>query len=393
MASTTVPHAEEAHSAVSKHAGGRSHAHLPALTRRGALGLITAAAFAGPASRLRAESHPAVLGSALDASGGVRIGRLNGALEEAGGAPVPVRVHALSPRPDGLEAVAVGRRPGDIAFVLDGRGAAIRSTFRASQGRKFSGHGAYAERGATFLSAEIDAATGEGFVVVRDVAGGYAPRAAYRSAGVGPHELVAVGGLVAVANGAKEPKAEPGIAALGRTRVRSNVALVDAATGEVNRVAEIEADMSSLSLRHLVAAPGGVVLVGAQDTTAGAHDLPLIARLSGDRLDWIDPGYEVLARFGGYIGQLSLDASGRYLAASGPVGGVVGVFDLENDQCLGVVPAPDCCAVAADGTVGGFIASTGLGEVLRIASHEGGAAIVGRRATRLRWDNHLAALG
>lgn len=369
-----------------------AHAHMPLLSRRAVLAGLGAAGLAALApGAARADPAGAVLGSGIDADGGFRIGRLGDDLGPSEGAGLPVRLHALSLRPDGGEAVAVARRPGDLAFVLDGAGGAVRSSFRASAGRRFSGHGAYEPGGRVFLSAEIDAETGEGVVVRRAVSDGYAALSEYPSGGVGPHELIAAGGLVAVANGAKEPKAEPGIAALGRTRARSNVALLDVATGAIEDVAEAEPDLRALSLRHLVSAPGGALLVGAQDTTAGAHDLPLVARVERGRLRWLDPGYEVLARFGGYIGQLSLDNSGRFLAASGPIGGVVGVFDLSTDACLGLVPAPDCCAVAGDGTTGGFIASTGLGDALRIAAHDGGVAIVGRRATRLRWDNHLTA--
>lgn len=384
-----LPHAEEARSAVSKHAVGFGHAHL-SLTRRQALATLGAATLVG-LSRLARADAPAVLGSAIGPDGAFHAAALDGELSERAGAGLALRVHALTPRPDGREAVAVGRRPQDVAFVLDGAGETLRASFDATEGRRFSGHGDYSRDGVTFMTAEIDFETGEGVVVLRDVAGGYQPRAEFASAGVGPHELIGAGGLVAVANGAKEPKSEPGVAALGRTTARSNVALLHAGTGAAESVAALEDGMETLSLRHLVATPGGGVIVGAQDTAKGARDLPLVARVEGERLRFLEVDYGLAARFGGYVGQLSLDASGRYLAASGPVGGVVGVFDLETDECLGLVPAPDCCAVAADGTTGGFVAATGLGEALRIAAHESGVAITARLASRLRWDNHLAS--
>ena len=364
------------------------------LTRRALIGGAAAASLAavGPKPLRSADLEPRLLGSAMDATGGFRVGLLDGALDGSDGAPVPVRLHALSPRPDGREAVAVGRRPGDVSFVLDGEGRRLRGSFRASAGRRFSGHGAYAEGGRSFLSAEIDAATGEGFVVVRDVREGYAPRGEFRSGGVGPHEVISAGGLIAVANGAKEPKSEPGVAALGTTCARSNLALVRPESGALETVAEVEEDSATLSLRHLALTPDGGVLVAAQDTAAGAHDRPLVARLDGARLRWLDAGYAVNARIGGSVGSLAIDRSGRFLAASGPRGGVVVVYDLAVEDAVGVVTIPDCCGLAAEPEPGRFIASNGLGEVVRIAADEDGAAIVARRIGALRWDNHLATL-
>jgi hypothetical protein len=211
---------------------------------------------------------------------------------------------------------------------------------------------------------------------------------------VGPHELVGVsGGLLAVANGAREPKSDPGVAALESTRSRSNLALIDAATGALDRVIEAEGDdLVSLSLRHLAVTPAGAVLVAAQDTQAGVRDRPLVARLEGSRLRWLDAEPAVTARFCGYVGSLAVDASARFVAASSPKGGVVVVFDLEAGEAVGLVAAPDVCGLARDAEPGRFVATTGLGEILRIAAHEGGVAIVERRASALRWDNHLARL-
>ncbi|HEY0292280.1 MAG TPA: DUF1513 domain-containing protein [Hansschlegelia sp.] len=364
------------------------------LDRRNAVLALGSAALAGlaPFRAFADEAAPRLLGSSVDISGAFRVGLLDEALEETPGAVTPVRMHALSARPDGREAVGVGRRPADIAMVFDAQGRTIRSTFNATPGRRFSGHGAYSADGRIFLSAEIDAETGDGVVVTRDVAGGYRASAECRSAGVGPHELLPTGRFVAVANGAKEPKSEPGIAALGRTRARSNLALVDPLTGAVDRVAEVDDESATLSLRHLALTPSGDVLVAAQDTQAGAHDHPLIARLDGDRLRWLDPGYAINARFGGYVGTLAIDRSGRYVAASSPKGGIVAVFDIQTEDVLGIVAIPDCCGLAAEAAPGRFVASNGLGEVIRIAAHDGGAAIVDRRMGRLRWDNHLALL-
>ncbi|MET0314144.1 MAG: DUF1513 domain-containing protein [Hansschlegelia sp.] len=364
------------------------------LSRRGALQALGGAALAAGLRPLaaHADEAPRLVGSALDAEGRYRVGLLDEALEATPGAATPVRLHALSARPDGREAVAVARRPGDVAFVLDGEARAVRGIFKASAGRRFSGHGTYSADGRIFYSAEIDASTGEGTVVVRSATDGYRVVAECASAGIGPHEVIAAGRLIAVANGAKEPKTDPGIKALGTTRARSNLALVNPVTGAIARVAEVEADASSLSLRHLAQGRDGALFVAAQDTEPGAHDHPLVARLDGDHLRWLDAGYDVNARIGGSVGTLAIDASGRFLAASGPKGGVVAIFDTAREELVGVVSIPDCCGLVAEATPGRFVASNGLGEIIRIAASEEGAAVVGRRMGRLRWDNHLALL-
>jgi hypothetical protein len=363
------------------------------LTRRHALGALGALTLAGLAPDVaRADGFAGVIGAAIDAAGGFRVGAIDGALGEAEGAPAPVRLHALCPRPDGREAVAVARRPGDLALVLDGRATRVRAVFRATEGRRFSGHGVYRDGGRLFLTTEIDAGTGEGVIVVRDVAGGYAAASEFRSSGVGPHELVAAGRLIAVANGAKEPKSDPGVAALETTRTRSNLVMLDPAGGAVDRTAELDDDLASLSLRHLATTPDGGVLVAAQDTEAGVRDRPLVARLDGARLKWLDEDLAVTSRFAGYVGSLAVDRSGRFAAASSPKGGVVAAFDLADDAALGVVAIADVCGLAVDAEAGRFIATTGLGEVLRLAVHEGGVAVIERRSGPLRWDNHLASL-
>ena len=235
---------------------------------------------------------------------------------------------------------------------------------------------------------------------LREADRGYEHVRAFDSGGVGPHELIAAGGLVAVANGAKEPKGDPGIAALDRTPARSSLVLMDAATGAVDRVAEAGAGLDTLSLRHLLILltaigllPGGGVLVAAQDRETTARDRPLVFRLDERGLRPFDEAMEITPRLAAYAGSLSVDRSGRFVAASSPKGGVVAVFDAATGSAIGAVAAPDVCGLAPDAAAGRFVATTGLGDMLRIAVDGEGCAVVERRSGPLRWDNHIAALG
>lgn len=361
------------------------------LTRRRAVATLGAAALWGARPRAAFAAPEAdLLGAARDADGGYRVGALDAALGQSAHGAAPVRLHAMAVRPDGAEAVAIARRPGDLGLVFDGAGDAVRATFKASGGRRFSGHGAYRDGGRSFVTSEIDAVTGEGWLVLRSVADRYVQTGEWPSAGVGPHDVVDAGSLLVAANGAKEPKTDPGIAALGRTAARSNVALLHPSTGAVERLIEAGDDLATLSLRHVAAAPGGL-LVAAQDTESGVRDRPLVAWIARDRLRFLDVEPEIAGRMGGSVCSLVVDRSGRFAAASCPKGGVVVVYDLGRSAAVGFAPAADVCGVAPDRANGGFIATTGLGEVLRLAVHEAGVAVVERRIGGLRWDNHVAS--
>ncbi|HEY9567326.1 MAG TPA: DUF1513 domain-containing protein, partial [Thalassobaculum sp.] len=93
-----------------------------------------------------------------------------------------------------------------------------------------------------------------------------------------------------------------------------------------------------------------------------------------------------------YVGDLAIDATGRYLAASFPRGNRVGVWDLRTRAPVGLVVAPDACGLQVeDGTTNLWI-SDGAGE---IGPLDPGRSL--RRSTvtpipGLAFDNHFARI-
>lgn len=334
----------------------------------------------------------ALLSGARDSDGHFRAAGLGADLTEQLGLAVPMRLHAVVPTPTG-GAVAVARRPGDLAFVL-GPGLRRPLTLHAAEGRCFAGHGVFLESGRLFAIAEIDTGTAEGWMAVLDVDAGYARLAEFPSAGVGPHEMIDLGrhGLV-VANGAREPNTDPTLPALLATASRSNVSLLDPATGEVAARHEAGADFDGVSLRHMAADGRGGVVVAAQESEPGISDRPLLFSVDAGGIAPFEGAERVWLSLKGYVGSVAVDASGRFALISSPRGGIAWCFDLCTRKPVGAVTLADVCGIAGDGTAGGFVATTGLGTIARLKAETDAIGIVSRRVAATSFDNHLFAAG
>ena len=103
---------------------------------------------------------------------------------------LPARCHAIAVSPDGTRCVAVARRPGTFAAVVDLPSRRIVQQLTATQGRTFAGHAVFSQDGSRLLLTEDDTQREEGFVAIRAVAEAYRPAGCFRTHGVGPHELL-----------------------------------------------------------------------------------------------------------------------------------------------------------------------------------------------------------
>ena len=323
-----------------------------------------------------------------------RIGDVDGgALIGAGqveGFSLPGRAHALTKLPSG-EVLIVARRPGDYAaFVQPHSPDEKARIFSPVAGHRFAGHAAVSPDASMLATSEIDAETGDGIVVIRDARTGAAR--SVHPVGIEPHDLLYArgGARLIVAVGGIARAAEVKGPAINIGNIESAILELDAASGAVLKRHHLTADLRTLSLRHMaLAADGETVLFGMQDQDR-SQLRPLMGRLRvGGELDLLplpqaDPG-----ALRSYIGSVSIDASGRYVAATSPKGGVIGIWSAVNGEWLGGFALADVCGLAASGEAGGFWATSGLGDVVKLRAHETGFEAEAHWHAPAAFDNHL----
>ena len=300
--------------------------------------------------------------------------------------PLPARGHAAAAHPDVAEAVAIARRPGTFAKVIDCARGTVIQTLHAPQGRHFYGHGAFSSDGTLLFTTENDIATGQGRVGVWDRNAGYKRLDSFTSAGIGPHEILRLpNGLLAVANGGIHTHPGTGRDKLNLDTMRPNLALFDT-NGQLADVAELPADLHQNSLRHIAAAPDSTVVCGFQWQGDPFDAPPLVALYTGDgTLTQAKMDDTALFGLDGYIGSVTAFGHGHY-AASAPRGNTTFVFDATGAQ-TGAVRATDVCGLCAapDNTC---LVTDGTGRVHRLKDNS-----LNLIATHpLAFDNHLVAL-
>lgn len=300
------------------------------------------------------------------------------------------RLHWVEPAPDGRTAIAVARRPGTTAIWFDRIKGSVIATFEPGKGRVFSGHGRFSDDGRRFLAVEIDRASGQGTVTLRDPAEGFAMRGEWASSGIGPHDLLRAGDSLVVANGGIEPHTPE---ALGAEVAGASVALIDPASGKTRALAALGEDLESLSLRHLAVAPDELVVVAAQDLLNDGLARPLIYAVQPEgALRAFDAPEAEWRGLRTYVGSIAFDASGAYVAAASPRGNRVCVWRRDG-RFVGSVPMVDGCGLAATREAGQFLATSGLGEIALVVTDGEGVGVAGRKSGGPRFDNHAVLVG
>jgi hypothetical protein len=239
-------------------------------------------------------------------------------------------------------------------------------------------------------------ATGDGILGIYDAAAGYARVGEVPSGGLDPHEigLLPDGETLVVANGGIVTDPDwPGIK-LNLGEMDSSLAYLRARDGALLATARLAGELFQLSLRHLAIAPDGAVAVVMQYEGPSDDLVPLLAlqRRPDAGLETVALPDRMLGRLRNYCGSAVLDETGRFLATTSPVGGVVMLWDVREGRCLGCAELADGCGLAAADGAGTFLAASGHGGGCFVAadgptvrSHRIGLAFLDSG----RWDNHL----
>lgn len=367
------------------------------VTRRDALtllggGLLGGGLLAALAGPVRAEAGGRALYLSAYATAGAAPGYGVAALDAAGAVRfatvLPGRAHGIAVRPGAAEAVVFARRPGRWFVPLSLADGTAGPVVAVPDDRRFTGHGVFSTDGRLLFVAEDDVPREAGAIGVYDAADGYRRLDALPTHGIGPHELILIGGgsVLAVANGGVITHPDTGRAKLNLDEMDASLTYVEAASGRLLDQARLPGRYGNLGIRHLAALADGRIAFGAQDERPTGELQPLTGthRPGGGPPRLLDSPDAVLSRLAGYIGSVAVD--GALIAASSPNGGTVGLWDAGSGACLGAVALADGCGLAPD-AAGGFIATSGLGVVGTVGT---AAALADQhRDPAFRWDNHL----
>jgi hypothetical protein len=225
-------------------------------------------------------------------------------------------------------------------------------------------HAAAHPNGRTLVTSEIDAETGDGVVVFRDLNSG-APRAML-PVGIEPHDVlfahggerlvVAVGGIAKAAD-IKGPPINAG-------NIESAVVELDGQTGALIKRHQLGPNLKSLSLRHMaIAADGESIAIGMQDQDrAQLRPLMAVLRPGGD-LQLLPLPSDDQGSLRSYIGSGEHRQFGAIRCRNQSEGGMVGLWSLRRYQWLGGFALADVCGLAADQEPWLFLRHVRLGRL------------------------------
>jgi hypothetical protein len=295
---------------------------------------------------------------------------------------------------DAAQAFVVSRRPGTWLWRIDGRRDRVLATQVLDESRRFEGHAwhwlAADARDDALVTTETDTDSGQGLLAWRSPAD-LELRAEWRTQGIGPHEAITwpipwpsgrdEPAVWAVANGGILTLPETGRTKLNLDTMRSTVALLHPASGEL--LMQWEAPHQRLSMRHLAVAADGTLAVAMQFEDRGPAPVLALARRGDRQLRPVEAGDALLERLNAYAGAVA--AQGNVLAVSCPRGDRVALWHSDG-RLLAEVVVRGACGLMAGGA--GFWVSNAMGEVHELDLRSLQARCVWRAARRA-FDNHL----
>ena len=298
------------------------------------------------------------------------------------------RGHTMEIAPDGGLCALIDRKPGAAITLCDPADGTVQRRIAAPEGYSFDGHAVFSGDGTRLYATESRDGDQTGRIGVYRLADG-APIGAFATHGVEPHELIWLerDRTLAVANGGIVDRQ-----AL-EAEIDSSLVILDASSGEVRTRIVLDAELNTLSIRHLALSADGEIVFAMQDQDAGTEWRPMvgIAEATGG-VSFLDLPREALMRLRGYCGSAAVDRTGTVAAATSPHGGVAAFWHLPERRFLGLVELRDGCGIAAAERPGGFVFTSGSGTRLLVEATRDGVTsrVLERPSDGLPlWDNHL----
>ena len=325
--------------------------------------------------------------------------------------PLPGRAHQIAPHPLKMECVAIGRRPSRSCVVFGPKRQPF--WFHARDDRHFQGHGIFSPNGQLFYTTENDYEGERGVIAIRDVANNYKQVGEFPSHGIGAHELSLTdkGQTLVIANGGILTHPDMGRQKLNLDVMAPSLVYMNAKSGALLEKHTLPPKLHQLSIRHLAIAPDGTVVFGCQYKGPKNVHPPLMGfHKRGEQIEMGKAPENLQRALRNYIGSVAIDSSGYFAAASAPRGNLVTFWDLRKralcaakpheqqplkglSSGTGHTPLKDGCGVTQSGKYGGFVLTSGLGDIGTYTLND---TLFTRSPhsllNKVQWDNHLSRL-
>ena len=185
--------------------------------------------------------------------------------------PLPARGHAGAAHPTRSEAVVFSESAGLFTLVIDMHTGGVIGELTPPDGQQLTGHGVFADGGATLLTLEHLATGAEGQVGLWDVASGYTRIGEIPAHGLAPHDLRLMpdGRTLVIANGGTLSGPD-GDGEADLAEMEPSLAYVSLA-GDLLEDVRLDVALHQCSIRHLALRDDG--LVGFAMRWEGAPDV------------------------------------------------------------------------------------------------------------------------
>jgi len=303
---------------------------------------------------------------------------------------MPARGHTLELSPDGALCAIIDRKPGAAITFCRAQDGTLLNRITAAKETSFDGHAVFNRAGTLLYATESRDGEQAGSIAVFNVADGTRV-ATFPTHGIEPHELIwaEADRTLAIGNGGIRDKRAM------EAEIESSLVLLNARDGALLAKHELDEDLISLSIRHLVRSDAGDIVFVMQDQDAGTDWRPMAGVLTREgTIEFLDLPLDELMRLRGYCGSAAIDRSGTIAAATSPHGGVAAFWHLPERRYLGYVELRDGCGIAAGEAPGSFVFTSGAGIRVSVTASTQGvtSTVLERPANHLpQWDNHLSS--
>lgn len=364
--------------------------------RRHFLTLVASAALALVARQARADAPRTIwLSANADAARQYALGAFDEDGRRLFELDLPGRGHGITVAPDRRSCVAMARRPGTFAAVVDLHSGKALRWLESPSNRHFHGHGAFSDDGRTFFTSENDFAAGRGVIGVWDAADGFRRTGELDAHGIEPHDirLMPDGRTLVVANGGIRTQPDRGRARLNLDDMDSSLVHIDVRSGALIGQWRLAPNLQLLSIRHISVNGQGEVAIGLQHQTED-ENVPIVGlHRPGREIALLEMPPALSAGLHNYCGSVAMDSTGSVFAASCPKGNTVTLWEAATGRFVGAVKVPDGCGVAAGTAPGSLVMTSGRGGAWLWQRRDGSTvSLGGDYLNTRRWDNHAVSV-